>query len=162
MEPTKELSNGPLHAFATWPNAAVPRIAIGCYSIWRDEQLVYVGVAGRALDPAKVATLRQKKGRPRGLYDRLKSHASGRRSGDQFCVYVCDRLVLPTLDESAISSIAIAELALDSVTRNFIRDHLAYRFTETTSYRDALELERAIQRGALPAGPPMLNPLPAA
>ena len=67
-------------------NAAVPRIAIGCYSIWRDEQLVYVGVAGRALDPAKVATLRLKKGRPRGLYYRLKSHASDRRSGDQFCV----------------------------------------------------------------------------
>ena len=38
MEPMKELSDGPLHAFATWPNAAVPRIAIGCYSIWRDEQ----------------------------------------------------------------------------------------------------------------------------
>ena len=64
MEPMKELSDGPLHSFAIWPNAAVPRIAIGCYSIWRDEQLVYVGVAGRALDPAKVATLRQKKGRP--------------------------------------------------------------------------------------------------
>jgi hypothetical protein len=104
MEPMKELSDGPLHAFATWPNAAVPRIAIGCYSIWRDEQLVYVGVAGRALDPAKVATLRQKKGRPRGLYDRLKSHASGRRSGDQFCVYVCDRLVLPRVGPFARDS----------------------------------------------------------
>jgi hypothetical protein len=45
---------------------------------------VYVGVAGR--NP-----------RGAGLASRLRSHASGRRSGDQFCGYVADQYVLPEL-----------------------------------------------------------------
>jgi hypothetical protein len=32
-------------------------------------------------------------------------HASGRRSGDRFCVYVADRLVLPTLSQEDITAI---------------------------------------------------------
>jgi hypothetical protein len=43
---------------------------------------------------------------PQGIYTRLLSHASGRRSGDQFCVYVADRLVLPTLSPENIAAIA--------------------------------------------------------
>jgi len=34
---------------------------------------------------------------PQGIYTRLQSHASGRRNGDQFCVYVADRLVLTSM-----------------------------------------------------------------
>lgn len=32
-----------------------------------------------------------------GLLTRLASHASGRLSGNQFCVYVANRLVIPSL-----------------------------------------------------------------
>jgi hypothetical protein len=42
-----------------------------------------------------------------GIYTRLQSHASGRRSGDQFSVYVADRLVLPTLSHDDINAIAL-------------------------------------------------------
>src|SRR5215471_5620178 len=50
---------------------------------------------------------------PFGLYTRLHSHASGRRSGDQFCVYVADRLVLPSLSQEEIASIASARHQMD-------------------------------------------------
>jgi hypothetical protein len=36
----------------------------------------------------------------RGLWTRLNAHASGRRSGDQFCVYICNRFVVPELTPS--------------------------------------------------------------
>ena len=55
----------------------MPRVAIGCYTIWKDPDLVYVGVAGRAITPDI-----QNAGndtRPRGLFERLNSHAAGRR-----------------------------------------------------------------------------------
>ena len=42
---------------------------------------------------------------------RLASHASGRRSGDQFLIYVCDRLVLPRLG-NRIGEIAGGALSL--------------------------------------------------
>ena len=41
-----ELRNGPLYQFADWPNPAVPNGRIGVYTVWRDDQLVYVGMAG--------------------------------------------------------------------------------------------------------------------
>jgi hypothetical protein len=50
-------------------------------------------------------------GKRKGLLDRLNRHASGRRSGDQFCVYVFDRLLLPTLTASEIQRIADSELS---------------------------------------------------
>ena len=35
------------------------------------------------------------------LWTRLGSHASGRRSGDQFNVYICDRFVVPALTRTS-------------------------------------------------------------
>ena len=35
----------------------------------------------------------------KGLWTRLNSHAIGRSSGDQFCVYACDRFVVPHLSD---------------------------------------------------------------
>ena len=91
------LERGSRYPFAVWPVEVVPSVAAGIYAIWRGAQLVYVGMSGRgwsAEDIRSRLVLGQKK---KGLFDRLASHASGRRSGDQFCVYVCDRLVLPGL-----------------------------------------------------------------
>jgi len=60
------------------------------------------------------------------LWTRLNSHASGRRSGDQFCVYVCDRFVVPALSVAQQAQIAEGRLALDKLTRELIRDRYAY------------------------------------
>jgi hypothetical protein len=84
--------------------------------------------------------------------------SSGRRSGDQFCVYVCDRFVVPNLSVDQQAQIAEGRLLLDKLTRSLIRDRYAYRFTTTPDGAAALALEREIQRGALSAGKPFLNP----
>ncbi len=73
-------------------------------------------------------------GRPKagGLFSQLNSHASGRRSGDQFCVYVSDRFVLPTLSADQIREIAAGRLSLDALIRDYVRQRLSYRFVETS------------------------------
>ncbi len=67
----------------------VPLHGAGVYTIWHEDgRFIYVGMSGRGItkDTATRNT-------PFGIYIRLRSHASGRRSGDQFCVYVAGRLV---------------------------------------------------------------------
>ena len=61
-----------------------------------------------------------------------------------------------------IGSIASGVESLDVLTRAFIRDQLAFRFAELPTFAEALKLERQIQRGEFPEGPPFLNPAPAA
>jgi hypothetical protein len=94
-----------------------------------------------------------------GLFSRLNSHASGRRSGDQFCVYVCDRFVVPNLTTPQQHEIARGTLSLDVLTREFISEELAYRYVRTAGGDEAFKLEREVQRGALAAGRPYFNPL---
>jgi hypothetical protein len=159
MSRFESLETGPLHRFSAWPVTAVPRHAAGVYTVWEHEgRLIYVGMAGRAADASTVARWESHSVRPRGLWERLNSHASGRRSGDQFNVYVADRLVLPTLARAQVTAIADAALSFDALVRDYIRDHLGFRFTVTSTGGEALEIERTIRGGALQAGPPFLNP----
>jgi hypothetical protein len=94
--------------------------------------------------------------RRRGLWTRLDSHASGRRSGDQFCIYVCDRLVIPTLAPEQIQAVGAGTLSLDAMTKQYIRGLLSYRFVATTDSTSAFRLERLVQGGELDAGSPIL------
>ena len=96
--------------------------------------------------------------RSRGLRDRLNSHASGRRSGDQFCVYVCDRLVLPPLSQDQLAEVAEGRLSLDRTVRAYVRDRLTYRFVVTDESREAHDLEAAIRVHGLDGKRPKLNP----
>jgi hypothetical protein len=95
----------------------------------------------------------------KGLWTRLDSHASGRRSGDQFCAYVCDRFVVPCLSPQQQTQISDGVLSLDSLTRKHIHDHFEYRFVAVGNGSDAFALEREVQRGAMTVGKPFLNPL---
>src|SRR4030095_11785058 len=95
----------------------------------------------------------------KGLWTRLNSHASGRRSGDQFCVYVGDRFVVPDLTPSQQQQLATRALSLDGLIRAFARERLAYRFVITADGAEALKLERELRQGSLSAGKPYLNPL---
>jgi hypothetical protein len=148
----RALETGPVFRFADWPNPSVPRVAAGVYTVWLpDGRLLYVGMSGRGL------RVDADDSRRRGLWTRLNSHASGRRSGDQFRVYVCDRLIVPTLTRSQQQELAVGDLSLDTVTRDFIRANLAYRFVTTPDSEAAFALERSVQRGALEAGKPILN-----
>lgn len=49
------LERGQLYSFRGWPNPAVPGLAAGAYTIWRQDELIYVGMAGRSLTPEHVA-----------------------------------------------------------------------------------------------------------
>ena len=70
------------------------------------DELIYCGMSGREIEKN-----RHKK--KYGLVTRLASHASGRLSGDQFCVYVANRCVIPSLTLSDLPKFANGELKLD-------------------------------------------------
>jgi hypothetical protein len=152
----KALENSSAHPFSNW--STVPRICAGVYTIWKDRELIYVGMSGRSMTAESITEYRTANIRARGLSTRLKAHASGRRSGDQFCVYVGDRLVLPTLTSNDIGEIANGKLNFDKLIRDYIHQNLTFRFVETENDKMAFELENAIKGGALEAGKPFLNP----
>lgn len=153
-----QLRDGPLYRFADWPNPAVPNGRIGVYTVWHGDQLIYVGMAGRAIGLSS-NTSGPSSARLTGLRSRLASHASGRRSGDQFCIYVFDRLVLPVLSRQQIQDAARGQLSLDGLTRQLIRQSFSYRFTLLSDAATARAVERDIQREGLVGQPPLLNPL---
>lgn len=111
----------PRFPFADWPNPDVPAVAAGVYAIWKDNELIYCGMSGREIN-SKSKTAPRKY----GLVTRLNSHASGRLSGDQFCVYVANRFVIPSLKAEELPLFASGELTLDARTKTFIHDHLEY------------------------------------
>jgi hypothetical protein len=142
------LRDGPAHRFSEFASLrdVVPRVGAGVYTIWDDGGgLVYVGIAGR--NPSGT-----------GLASRLRSHASGRRSGDQSCVYVADHYVMPELSRDQIEAIRDGELSMDALVRACIHDRFVFRFTGADDYAAAMRVENRVKQGAL-GRPPRLNPI---
>ena len=150
----RALETGPSHRFSDWPNPSVPKVAVGVYTVWDYGRLIYVGMSGRALT-AEDTDAPDEPTKTKGLWTRLDSHASGRRSGDQFCVYVCDRFVVPQLSAQQQTEIGAGGLSIDALTR----DNFEHRYVTVGNGKDAFALERDVQRGALSVGKPFLNPL---
>ena len=143
-----QLERGHLFRFADFSDltGVIPGSGAGVYTIWDDEGgLVYAGIAGR--NPLG-----------KGLASRLRSHASGRRSGDQFCVYVADHYVLPNLSREQIESIRDSRLSMDALVRDKIHAEFGFRFVTVADYATALQVESAVKSGGLGVGPPRLNP----
>jgi hypothetical protein len=158
QELLRALDAGPSHRFADWPNPAVPKVAAGVYTVWESGRLIYAGMSRRALTPEGIDAPDEPT-KAKGLWTRLNSHAMGRRSGDQFCVYVCDRFVVPRLTIEQQTEIGDGRLSLDVLTKKYIHDHFDYRYVTLDNGKDAFALEREVQRGALGVGKPLLNPL---
>lgn len=144
------------HRFADWPNPTLPLATAGVYAIWDADQLIYCGMSGREIERAQLA---QKK--RYGLITRLASHASGRLSGDQFCVYVANRLVLPSLQLDELKKFATGENTLDQMTKAYIHQRLEYQFAIVESSKQAYELEKMTRTGSVFGLKPLLNPLDA-
>jgi len=157
VRPLEQLETGPSHLFSDWPNRELPKVAAGVYTIWERDRLIYVGMAGRGMNASDTPSPDEPT-KAKGLSTRLNSHASGRRSGDQFCVYVCDRFVVPRLSLKQQTQVGEGTLSLDGMTRKYIHDRFGYRFVTTADGQQAFELERRVQRGELRAGKPVLNP----
>jgi hypothetical protein len=112
-----KLQHGPLHRFAECATLTevIPSSGAGVYTIWDDAgALVYVGIAGR--NP-----------QGKGFASRLRSHTSGRRSGDRFCVYVADHYVMPELSREQIEAIRDSRLSMDALVREKIHARFGNR-----------------------------------
>lgn len=145
------LWTGQLHWFADWPCGNVPRSGSIVYTIWnRDGAFVYAGLSGRSVSGSA---------RSNGPFGRLRSHAAGRRSGDQFLIYVCDRLVLPRLGNRLVD-VAAGHLSLDAETITYVRAELAFRWIGVNSPSEAFAIESRLKSGGYPPGVPLLNPSP--
>jgi len=145
------LENSQPYPFRDWPATHFEVGPSGVYTIWNSDDFLYVGMAWRHRDDTTP--------RVTGVYGRLSSHASGRRSGDQFAVYVCDRFVVPRLSRDQMDALARGERLLDSLTRKFIHEHLTYRVVVAADGPSARALEVTIRRDGLPtAGRPLINP----
>lgn len=142
----------PRHRFSDWPNADVPAVATGVYAVWDGETLIYCGMSGRGFEKALEGKARV------GLTTRLASHASGRLSGDQFCVYVANRLVIPKLTGEQLAQFADGRLTLDALTRQYIHERLEYQFACVETSAEAFELERRCRDGSVFGVKPLLNP----
>ncbi|MGO9961439.1 MAG: hypothetical protein ACLP50_36605 [Solirubrobacteraceae bacterium] len=153
------LQDGLVFTFADWPSGQVPRRAAGVYTVWRRDELIYVGMSGRGAQSEDFAVRPDRPEKAMGLWTRLNSHASGRRAGDQFNVYVCDRFIVPVLTPQQQHEVGRGQLLLDRLTRDYIREHLSYRFLVSRDGAEALSTERAVRAGQLPVGRPYLNPL---
>jgi hypothetical protein len=141
----------PRHRFSEWPNVDVPAVAAGVYAIWEAETLIYCGMSGRELEKAG------DKARY-GLVTRLHSHACGRLSGDQFCVYVANRLVIPSLKPAQLAEFGTGAINLDRLTKAYIHERLEYQYAVVESSSDAYSLERQCREGAVFGVKPLLNP----
>ena len=78
----------------------------------------------------------------------MQSHASGRRSGDQFCIYIHDIFVIPGLIKTG--KYESGRGWLDKVTQKYIHDNLRYRFVSFLSDdSDGIvrKLENKIKKG---------------
>lgn len=139
--------------FSLFPDSDIPMVAAGVYAIWEGSKLVYCGMSGREFEKA-VAASRKKY----GMFTRLASHASGRLSGDQFCVYVANRLVIPSIKAEQLPDFASGSLRLDSLTKAYIRQNLEYQYIILESSADAYELERRCRNGEYFGTKPLLNP----
>ena len=142
------------HRFSDWPNESIPAVSAGVYIIWHSSLLMYCGMSGREIEQASA------RGKSRyGLVTRLQSHARGRLSGDQFCVYVANRLVIPGLQPDQLESFATGETTLDELVKRYVHEHFEYQFACVSTSAEAYEIERIIRDGSALGQKPLLNPL---
>ena len=134
--------------FSSWPPSedALPAVAAGVYAIWRGDRLFYAGMAGRGLTPTQNS---QTVSGRKGLWQRLEAHRSGRRSGDQFCVYVADYEIVPSLTPEQLQMIRSRKLKIDHLVRDFVAQELCFTFAVTDDGASARELEKSVIAGAL-------------
>jgi len=91
------------------------------------------------------------------LFKRLGQHANGALSGDKFCCYVMERLVVPDVTAEQQERLRAGELRLDALTKEYIHTHFGYRYWEAPDGEAATTVEEAVKGGALSGVKPLLN-----
>ena len=141
-----------LYKFSDWPNKDIPSVAAGIYVIWNGDELFYCGMSGHEIE-------KNQHKKKYGLVTSLNRHAIGRLSGDQFCVCVANRLVIPTLTQGDLPLFANGQLKLDTLTKQYIHEHLEYQYVLVDSSAEAYSVETEARSGKLFGQKPMLNPI---
>ena len=131
----------------------MPKVSAGVYAIWQNDVLIYCGMSGRKFED-KI----KRNPKEFGLITRLRSHASGRLAGDQFCAYVANRLVIPELRPEDQKRFATGETNLDQLTKSFIHKSLDYQYCLVSGSVEAYALEHRCRRGEIFGQKPVLNP----
>jgi hypothetical protein len=91
---------------------------------------------------------------------RIIQHSQGRRSGDQFCIYIQDFFVIPQLIGKDYTP---KKGYLDQLTKEFIQSRLTYRYLVVQTEDSDVEvrrMERELQRDMHGHGNPRLNGVP--
>lgn len=143
------------YRFSEWPNTEIPLITAGLYVIWDDKQLIYCGMSGREIEKYKYSNSKKKY----GLINRLNSHASGRLSGDQFCVYVANKSVIPSLEPELLEQFRDGTMNLDRLTKRYVHDRLEYQYALVESSAEAFAAENLCRNATVFGVKPYLNPL---
>lgn len=128
--------------------AEIPDFGSIIYTVFLDAtEFIYVGIGGLA----------GKSVHERNPRSRLRQHTSGLRSGDQFCIYIQDFYVIPTLVGTDYVPV---KGYLDKLTKQFIQTRLSYRYIVVQtddSDKVVRRLERDIQAGVKGYPKPTLN-----
>jgi hypothetical protein len=118
------------------------------YAVFLDRtEFIYIGIGGLSGANAK----------SRDPRSRIRQHTQGRRSGDQFCIYIQDFYVIPDLIRTDYTP---KKGHLDELVRNFIQSRLSFRFVVfQTDDSDQIvrRLEREIQSGQRQNRLPTIN-----
>jgi hypothetical protein len=116
----------------------IPEFGSILYAVFLDErEFIYIGIGGLSGSNAK----------SRDPRSRIRQHTQGRRSGDQFCIYIQDFYVIPHLIRSDYTP---RKGHLDELVRDFVQSRLSFRFVVfQTDNSDQIvrRLERGIQSG---------------
>ena len=138
----------PLRQFNTGNITDVPSWGSIIYTVFLDStEYIYVGIGGLAGKTAQ----------DRNPRSRIIQHSQGRRSGDQFCIYIQDFFVIPQLIGKDYTP---KKGYLDQLTKEFIQSRLTYRYLVIQTEDSDVEvrrMERELQRDLHGHGNPRLN-----
>lgn len=137
-----------LRPFTTSNINHIPEYGSIIYTVFLDRnEFIYVGIGG----------LSGKSVKERNPRSRIIQHAQGRRSGDQFCIYIQDFYVIPSIIQKAYEP---KKGYLDTLTKEFIQKRLSYRYIvvqSDDSDKVVRKLERELQSNKHGRGFPKLN-----
>ena len=140
--------NVELQEFNTKNINHIPSFGSIIYTVFLDRsEYIYVGIGG----------LSGKSVQERNPRSRIIQHAQGRRSGDQFCIYIQDFYVIPQLLKADYTP---KKGYLDQLTKEFIQSRLTYRYlvVQTEDSNTVVrQLERELQSNKYGHGVPKLN-----
>jgi len=137
-----------LISFTTSNINHIPEFGSILYTVFLDrKEFIYVGIGG----------LSGKSVKERNPRSRIIQHSQGRRSGDQFCIYIQDFYVIPYIIDKPYEP---KKGYLDTLTKDFIQSRLTYRYLviqSDDSDKVVRRLERELQSNQHGHGVPKLN-----